>query len=88
MSTNPCPSLSRRWETPDELTLADHRAIASPAGITLKVEGICPGQANVSGDTTLCSGVGTDGKYVYTLTAVSPGVGEKQELVLNVDPVR
>lgn len=88
LSTNPCPSLSRRWEASGELTLADLRAIASPVGIALKVKGTCQRQANVTGDTSLCSGVGNDGKYVYTLTAVSPGVGEKQELVLNVVPVR
>jgi len=88
LSTNPCPNMSRRWSTDIEFTPADLLAIASPAGITLKVDKVCQRQANVSGDATLCTGTGNDGKYVYYLTAVSPGVGEMQELVLNVEPLR
>jgi len=87
ISTNPCPSINRRWETGTELTLTDLQAIASPAGITLKVEGTCQRQANVGGDTSLCSGVGNDGTYVYTLTAVSPGVGEKDQFTLDIRPL-
>lgn|GEM_PF-1496383 len=87
MSTNPCPSMSRRWSTDIEFTPSDLLAIASPAGITLKVDSTCQRQTNVGGVTPVCTGTGNDSKYVYYLTAVSPGVGEKQDLVLNAEPL-
>ncbi|MBC7762245.1 MAG: hypothetical protein H7201_10720, partial [Candidatus Saccharibacteria bacterium] len=41
LSTNPCPSIDRRWQADGAVTVQDLEQIAAPAGLTLAVEGPC-----------------------------------------------
>lgn len=86
ISTNPCPSLARRWATGTELTPADLQAIAAPASLSLKVEGTCQRRPNSGGNIPVCTGTATDGDYDYRLAVASPGPGEPVEFILEVKP--
>ena len=49
ISTNPCPSLSRRWEAGKELTDADVAALTSGLGFTMTTDHPCERDAKVIG---------------------------------------
>jgi hypothetical protein len=86
MSTNPCPSIARRWDAGKELTLADLEAVTSRVGFEMKTDGVCRRQSKDIGRATVCESTGTDGKYDYTLSVTSPGVNEPSSVGLNVRP--
>ena len=73
ISTNPCPSLSRRWDTGKELSDDDVAALTSGLGFTMTTNHPCKRQANV-----ICIATGTDGEFDYWLTVTSPAPGEPQ----------
>lgn len=84
ISTNPCPSLSRRWETGKELTDNEVAAVVSGVGVEMKADGPCKRQPNVIGDSTICRFTGKDGEFDYWLSVASPGPGEPQKVGLNI----
>ncbi len=86
ISTNPCPSLSRRWDTGKELTDNDVTALTSRLGFPMTTDHPCKRQANVIGTDTICISTGTDGEFDYWLTVRSPGPGEPQLVGLNIRP--
>lgn len=86
ISTNPCPSLSRRWDTGKELSDDDVAALTSGLGFTMTTNHSCKRQANVIGVDTICIATGTDGEFDYWLTVTSPAPGEPQIVGLNVRP--
>lgn len=61
ISTNPCPSMSRRWETGKELTDNDVAAVVSGVGVEMTADGPCKRQSNVIGNSTICIFTGKDG---------------------------
>lgn len=86
ISTNPCPSLSRRWETGKELTDNDVTALTSGLGFTMTTDHPCKRPANVIGSITICHSTGTDGEFDYRLAITSPAPGEPHLVTLNVQP--
>ncbi|TFD37065.1 hypothetical protein E3T37_12790 [Cryobacterium sp. TMT2-10] len=86
LSTNPCPSIHRRWQADGAVTVQDLEQIAAPAGLTLAVEGPCQRPANVIGIASLCSGRAVKGGYDYQLTVTSDAPGEPEQLSLSVRP--
>ena len=88
ISTNPCPSLYRRWDTGKELSDSDFKALESGLGFTMKTDQPCRRPANGSGTITLCSATGTDGEYHYLLTVTSTAPQEPHLVTLVVVPER
>lgn len=86
MSTNPCPSISRRWNAGKELTLDELESVVSRAGFEMKTEGACQRRAKDIGRTTVCDSTGTDGKYDYILNVTSPDVNEPSSIGFDVRP--
>jgi hypothetical protein len=86
ISTNPCPSMSRRWDTGKELSDDDIPALTSGLGFTMTTNHPCKRQANVIGVDTICIATGTDGEFDYWLAVTSPAPGEPQIGGLNVRP--
>ncbi|WPU11137.1 hypothetical protein [Pseudarthrobacter oxydans] len=84
ISTNPCPSLSRRWETGKELTDNDVAAVVSGVGVAMTADGPCKRESNVIGNSTICIFTGKDGEFTYWLPVASPGPGEPQKVGLNI----
>ncbi|QHK19489.1 hypothetical protein GU243_06730 [Pseudarthrobacter psychrotolerans] len=74
MSTNPCPSISRRWNAGKDLTLDELESVVSRVSFEMKTEGACQQRATDIGRTTVCDSTGTDGKYDYILNVTSPDV--------------
>lgn len=60
ISTNPCPSIAKRWHTGQRLTIDDLKKVSSTAGFAMSTEGTCTRRPNVGGTTTVCSSSGTD----------------------------
>jgi hypothetical protein len=88
ISTNPCPSLYRQWDTGKELTENDLTAVVSGVGFEMKTDRPCQRQSNAIGVTTICRSSGADGDNTYMLNAASPGVNEPQLVTLIVRPVQ
>ncbi|BCW78866.1 hypothetical protein [Arthrobacter sp. NicSoilC5] len=88
ISTNPCPSLYRRWEAGRELTDQDVLAVASGLRGPMTSDHPCKRPPNVSGTITICASRGTDGEYNYHLTVTSPGLQEPQLVTLIIRPVQ
>ena len=86
ISTNPCPSLSRRWETGKELTDNDVAALMSGLGFDMTTDYPCERDARIIGVGTICTSTGTDGEFRYWLSVTSPDPGEPQLVTLNVRP--
>lgn len=86
ISTNPCPSLSRRWETGKELTDSDVAALTSGLGFGMTTDHPCERRPNIIGVGTICISTGTDGEFNYWLAVTSPGPGEPQLVTLDVSP--
>ena len=80
MSTNPCPSIAKRWDAGKKLTIDDLKAVSSTAGVPMTIEGTCTRRPNVGGTTTVCSTWGPDGEYDYKFNVTSPGQGRADEL--------
>lgn len=86
ISTNPCPSLHRTWETGKELTEDDITAVFSGVDFGMKADEPCKRRSNDIGDTPICISRGTDGEFDYWFTVFSPAPGEPQRAVLSVRP--
>ncbi|MFD0047023.1 hypothetical protein ACFVGV_17715 [Pseudarthrobacter scleromae] len=86
ISTNPCPSLHRTWETGKELTEDDITAVFSGVRFRMKADRPCERRSNVIGKSPICASRGSDGEFEYLFTVWSPGPGEPQLVVLNVEP--
>ena len=84
ISTNPCPSMSRRWETGKELTDNDVAAVVSGVGVEMTADGPCKRTAQMIGVATICIFTGKDGEFNYWLSVASPGPGEPQKVGLNI----
>lgn len=82
ISTNPCPSLSRRWDTGKELTDDDIKAVFSGLGFEMKSDGPCRRQSNVIGSSPICILSGSDGEFEYSFTVFSPAPGAPQRVAL------
>ncbi|MDQ0923371.1 hypothetical protein QF038_001879 [Pseudarthrobacter sp. W1I19] len=86
ISTNPCPSFYRRWNTGKELTAAEVSEVVSKVGFEMKTSQICQRQSNAIGPTTACNSKGTDGEYDYLLNVTSPDLNEPQVATLIIRP--
>jgi hypothetical protein len=86
MSTNPCPSLHRAWETGKELTEEDIRAVLADVGFGMDADSPCKRRANVIGNDPICTSRGSDGEFEDLFTVWSPGPGEPQLVILNIEP--
>lgn len=86
MSTNPCPSIARRWNAGKELTLDELDSVTSRVGFEIQTEGACQRCSTDIGRTTVCESTGSDGTYDYMLTVTSPGLNEPSSIGLNVRP--
>jgi hypothetical protein len=86
MSTNPCPSFYRRWNTGKELSAAEVAAVVSEVGFEMKTSQICQRRSNDIGVTTVCDSEGTDGEYDYLLNVTSPDPNAPQLVILTVRP--
>lgn len=86
MSSNPCPSLSRRWDSGKQLTVDDLTTVVSGVGFAMRTENPCRPPSNAIGIITTCSFSGTDGEYTYMLNVSSPGLNEPQLVTMIVRP--
>jgi hypothetical protein len=86
MSTNPCPSIARRWQADTGATVKDLEQIASPAGLVFSVEGTCQRPANEAGETIVCTGRAVKDGYDYQLTVVSEDTQGNLQVALDVRP--
>ncbi|MGN7200268.1 hypothetical protein [Arthrobacter sp. SAFR-044] len=87
ISTNPCPSLTRRWDTGKELTDDHVAAVFSGLGFEMKADGPCNRSSNIIGDSPICISRGADGEFEYLFTVFSPAPGAPERVVLAVEPV-
>jgi hypothetical protein len=85
-STNPCPSISRRWQADSAVSVQDLKQITAPAGLTLSVDRPCQRPANMLGSASLCIGTGVKDGYDYQLTVSSDAPGEPLQVSLDVRP--
>ena len=85
LSTNPCPSMSRRWHTGAELSAAHLQRIAQPTGVVLNIEGRCAGDGQPSSDSGVCSGRAAYGDYMLSLYGYNEG--PDSTLSLTVEPL-
>jgi hypothetical protein len=88
LSTNPCPSMNRNWQTDKELTAADLQRIVQPSGVALSIEGNCVRASNAIGNTGVCTATAVYGDYDLQLGVTSFGVGENSVLSLSLRPVQ
>ncbi|TFC15296.1 hypothetical protein E3O19_09260 [Cryobacterium algoritolerans] len=86
MSTNPCPSISRRWQVDTAVTDQDLEEIATPAGLVLAVEGTCQRPAAETGETIVCTGRAVKDGYKYQLTVFSVDPNGNLQVALSVRP--
>lgn len=86
VSTNPCPSISRRWNAGQDLTFDELKAVVAGTGFEMKTEGTCQRRAEDIGATTVCDSAGTDGDYDYILNVTSPDANEPDLVALSVRP--
>ena len=87
VSTNPCPSIARRWDAGRELTVDDLKALGSTAGFAMTIEGTCTRRPTVGGTTTVCSISGTDGDYDFKFNVSSPDRNSRTNFVVfQVEP--
>jgi hypothetical protein len=85
-STNPCPSIARRWQAETAVTVQDLEHIAARADLVLSVEGTCQRPVNATGPTTLCTGRAVKDGYNYQLRVSSDSPQGKQRVFLSVRP--
>ncbi len=86
ISTNPCPSLYRSWDSGKELTDDDVSALKSGFEFTMTADRPCTRPSNAIGVSTLCRSRGTDGEFDYLVTITSPDPGEPQLVTLVIRP--
>jgi len=72
ISTNPCPSLHRTWDTGKELTDDDVTAVFSGVGFEMKADGPCKRPSNVIGKTPSASSRGRTAST--TTSSASPAL--------------
>lgn len=89
ISTNPCPSIAKRWDAGRKITVDDLKTLGSTAGFAMTIEGTCTRRPTVGGTTTVCSTSGTDGEYDYKFNVSSPDkIDETNFVVFQVEPHR
>ena len=86
VSTNPCPSIARRWEADMAVTVQDLEQIAAPAGLVFFVEGTCQRPVDATGETTVCTGRAVKHRYKYQLTVISVDAQGNLRAALDVRP--
>ncbi|TDW28787.1 hypothetical protein [Cryobacterium psychrophilum] len=88
VSTNPCPSISRRWEAQagEVVTAEDLVQTAAAADVTLTVDRLCERPANNGGRAIMCIGRGVEDGYDYQLSLSSAAPGEPLQVSLYVSP--
>lgn len=86
MSTNPCPSIARRWDAGKELTLDELESVTSRVGFEMQTEGACQRRSTDIGRTTVCESTGSDGTFDYMLSVTGPGLNARSSIGLNVRP--
>ena len=86
MSTNPCPSIARRWEVGSAVSVQDLDQIAAPANLVFSVEGTCQRPADATGETTVCTGQALEDGYQYQLTVISVDAQGNLRAALEVRP--
>ncbi|WP_231728602.1 hypothetical protein [Arthrobacter sp. EPSL27] len=82
ISTNPCPSIAKRWHTGRTLTVDDLKALGSTAGFPMTVEGTCTRRPTAGGEPTICSTSGTDGEYNNKFNVTSPDKSDQTNFVV------
>ena len=87
MSTNPCPSISRRWVTDTPVSVHDLERMATGAGLRFSVEGTCQWPPTAFSETGVCTLYGVRGEYHYQVW-VSDRPQEPQQVSLEVSPNR
>jgi hypothetical protein len=86
MSTNPCPSIARRWQADTAVTVQDLEQIAAPADLVFSVEGTCQRPADATEPTTVCTGRAVKDGYEYQLTVSSEDPQGNPQVALDVRP--
>lgn len=86
LSTNPCPSISRRWTADEPVTEDTLTQIAQPAGLDLTIDGPCQRHPKNSGEDSLCSASGTKNGHIYSFDVLLPEGAQFPDLVLDVRP--
>ena len=86
MSTNPCPSIARRWEVGSAVSIHDLDQIAAPANLVFSVEGTCQRPGDATRDTTECTGQAAKDGYQYQLTVISVDAQGNLRAALDVHP--
>jgi hypothetical protein len=86
MSTNPCPSIYRRWNAGTELTPDELQGVVTGVGFEMKTEGTCQRRPNDIGPTSVCTSSGTDGEYDYIMNVTDRDGAEPRLVVLDVRP--
>ena len=82
VSTNPCPSIARRWDAGRKISVDDLKALGATAGFAMTTEGTCTRRPTVGGTTTVCSTSGTDGEYDYKFNVSSPDKSDQTNFVV------
>ncbi|MDQ0690929.1 hypothetical protein [Arthrobacter sp. W4I7] len=88
ISTNPCPSLYRQWDTGKELMANNVTPVVSGVGFEMKADRPCQRPSNAIGVATICSSSGTEGEYNYMLNVTSPAPNGPQTVTLIVRPLQ
>lgn len=87
ISTNPCPSLYRSWDTGKELTDYDLASVFADVGFEMKADRPCERRSNVIGSSPICTSSGSDEELQYSFTVWSPHPGGPQAVVLIIRPL-
>lgn len=85
LNANPCPSLSRTWQTDTELDPESLRNLAASAGWAVQLEGDCSRPSGAIGRRSVCSGHTIDGGYEVTLRVDSPDEGAPSQFWLHLE---
>ncbi|HYI32631.1 MAG TPA: hypothetical protein VEX88_04130 [Glaciibacter sp.] len=87
IDTNPCPSMSRRWETGAELGVADLQQVVEPTDLDWVIDGDCTRSPTGGGLAFVCDGRARSSDYRWAVRVFSPGAGESHQVVLEVRPL-
>ena len=86
LNGNPCPSLSRTWQTDRELQQIDLMILATAAGWIPEVDGDCIRRPDPIGTRSVCSATALDSGYEVRLRVDSPDAGSPSRLRLSLKP--
>ena len=85
LNANPCPSLSRTWQTDTQLSADDLRRIAASAGWQVQVDGDCQRSEGAIGKRSVCSATSTDSGFEVELRVDSPEADSVSLLWLHLE---